>query len=246
MRNAARALGAGVAALCTLLAFQVRTARRRDYLREGPGDAVDGPSDSTTGELHLVVIGDSTAVGVGAGSVNGSYPAIVAQAIREHRPVRLTVLGRSGLRWGHVPELASQAVTLKPSIVAIGVGGNDAIHLTPLSRVRTDVVAALDVFADSGIRVLIVLGPRFDAPAVARPLRDVIARRCRAVNRAISAAAKTKGIAAIDTESVIGDAFARDPKRLYSVDLFHPSAAGYVLWAGAFQEQLLQAALERA
>jgi lysophospholipase L1-like esterase len=47
----------------------------------------------------------------------------------------------------------------------------------------------------------------------------------------------------LDTESVIEDAFARDPGRLYSEDLFHPSAAGYELWAGAIQEEVVWAAL---
>jgi hypothetical protein len=75
-------------------------------------------------------------------------------------------------------------------------------------------------------------------------LRDLIARRCRAVNRTITAAAGTRGVGVLDTESVIEDAFARDPKRLYSEDLFHPSAAGYELWAGAIENQVVTAALE--
>jgi lysophospholipase L1-like esterase len=132
---------------------------------------------------------------------------------------------------------------MNPDLVVIGVGGNDAIHLTPHSRVRAAVGAALDELHRSRTTVLVVLGPRFDSPAVPRPLRDLIARRCRAVNRTITAAAGARGVRVLDTESVIEDAFARDPKRLYSEDMFHPSAAGYELWAGAIQQEVVQAAL---
>jgi lysophospholipase L1-like esterase len=243
IRRIAVAFGAGVMAVVALVGRQVQIARRRDYLRLAPDDELD---DSTvTGErpLLLVVIGDSTAVGVGAGSARRSYPALLAERVRAHRPVRLAVLGRPGLRWQHIGELVVDAIAMNPDLVVIGVGGNDAIHLTPLSRVRAAVGSALDELHRSRTTVLVVLGPRFDSPAVPRPLRDLIARRCRAVNRTITVAAGTRGVRVLDTESVIEDAFARDPERLYSEDLFHPSAAGYELWAGAIEEQVVRAAL---
>jgi lysophospholipase L1-like esterase len=239
-------LGASLMGAGALVAGQVRIARRRDYLRFAPDDELEESTGSSERPLRLVVIGDSTAVGVGAGSKRRSYPAILAARIGSHRPVRLAVLGRSGLRWQHVAELAADATTMEPDVVLIGVGGNDAIHLTNLRKLRAGVGAALDELRRSDARVLVVLGPRFDSPAVPRPLRDLIAARCRAVNRAITAVARARGVTVVDTETVIGDAFARDPRRLYSEDLFHPSAAGYELWAGAIEDHVLRPVLERA
>lgn len=245
-RRAAVAVGASVIGAGALVAGQVRMARRRDYLRSAPDDEFEESVDGSGRPLSLVVIGDSTAVGVGAGSRRKSYPAVLVARLGAHRPVRLTVLGRPGLRWQHVAPLSAEAANMDPDIVLIGVGGNDAIHLTHLGKLRALVGAALDELARSPATVLVVLGPRFDSPAVPRPLRDLIAARCRAVNRAISAVARARGVSVLDTETVIGDAFARDPGRLYSEDLFHPSAAGYELWAAAIEEYVLRAVLDRA
>jgi lysophospholipase L1-like esterase len=137
----------------------------------------------------------------------------------------------------------TEATAMDPDIVLIGVGGNDAIHLTALAKIRAAVASALDELRRCHVTAVVVLGPRFDAPAVPRPLRDLVAARCRAVNRAIAAAAH--GARVVDTEKVIGDAFARDSTRLYSEDLFHPSAAGYEVWAAAIEDDVAQAALER-
>lgn len=230
-------------AAVALVAVQAQIARRRRYLSLAPDDELHDSADSSGPPLRLVVIGDSTAVGVGAGSRRKSYPGVLAERVGHHRPALLTVLGRPGLRWQHVPEHLAEATALDPDIVLIGVGGNDAIHLTRLSRVRASVVAVLDELRRTRATVLVVLGPRFDSPAVPRPLRDLIAARCRAVNRAIVAAA-SPGVRVVDTESVIGDVFARDPMRLYSEDLFHPSAAGYELWAAAIEPHVVEAALE--
>ncbi|MGH2693906.1 MAG: SGNH/GDSL hydrolase family protein [Actinomycetota bacterium] len=244
VRRVALALGAGLMAAVAVVGRQVQAARRRDYLRFAPDDELDASTEASERPLLLVVIGDSTAVGVGAGSRSKSYPSLLAERVRAHRPVRLAVLGRPGLRWQHVGALVADAIAMDPDLVVIGVGGNDAIHMTPLSRVRATVGLALDELQRSRTTVLVVLGPRFDSPAVPHPLRDLIARRCRAVNRAITMTAGTRGVRVLDTESVIGDAFARDPVRLYSEDMFHPSAAGYELWAGAIEDAVVTSALE--
>lgn len=246
LRRMALVLGASLMGVGALVAGQVQIARRRDYLRLAPDDELEESPDGSVRPLRLVVIGDSTAVGVGAGSRRRSYPAILAARIGSHRPVHLAVLGRPGLRWQHVASLAADAMAMSPDLVLIGVGGNDAIHVTPLRKLRAEVGAALDELRRSEATVLVVLGPRFDSPAVPRPLRDLIAARCRAVNRAITAVTRARGVTVVDTETVIGDAFARDPHRLYSEDRFHPSAAGYELWAEAIEEHVLHAIPDRA
>jgi lysophospholipase L1-like esterase len=246
LRRIVRTLGATVTAAGAFVALQTQIARRRDYLRLAPDDELFESAGARERDLHLVVIGDSTAVGVGAGSRRKSYPALLAERLGREVPVRLTVVGRPGLRWKHVPALVAEVTTIDPDIVLIGVGGNDAIHLTPLSDVRATVASVVDELQRARATVLVMLGPRFDSPAIPRPLRDLIAARCRAVNRAIVAAASAAGVRVVDTESVITDRFARDPIRLYSEDLFHPSAAGYEVWAGAIEPHLEAAALERS
>jgi lysophospholipase L1-like esterase len=138
--------------------------------------------------------------------------------------------------------LITDAVALEPDLILIGVGGNDAIHITRLAHLRAQVRAALQSLKAAGVPVVVLLGPRFDTPALARPLRDAVEARCRAVNRAISSSAVEEGITTIDPRPHIGFAFTREPRKYYSEDLFHPGPEGYRLWADAMLETVLEAA----
>jgi lysophospholipase L1-like esterase len=239
-RRAAVALAGGVG----VLVAQALIARRRDYLFDAaPGEIEERFGDGGK-RVHLVVIGDSTAVGVGAGSRARSYPVLLARSLGRHLSVKLDVLGRSGVRIADVAaELAPRAASMRPDIVLIGVGVNDAIHLTPLSRVRAALSEALQVLSDAGTTTVVALGPRLDAPALPRPLRDVVATRCRAINRSLRRTAETAGIHVVDLGPSVGDAFARDPDRYFCEDLLHPGPEGYALWARAIEEPLLRIAL---
>ena len=242
-RSALLALGA-----TGLVGLQAHLTRRRPYLFEPPTDLLENFYGDAGSPLHLAVIGDSTAVGVGAGTRALSYPAQLAALMADAGiAIRLTVLGRSGARWNDVARgFAPQAVQLEPDIVVVGVGGNDAIHLTPVRSLRSSIAAALETFGAAGIPALVILGPRFDSPVAPRPLRDVIESRCRVVNRAIARVARGRGVATIDPRPHLGDSFAGDPGRYFSEDLFHPGPEGYRLWAEAVAGPVLQVALELA
>jgi lysophospholipase L1-like esterase len=224
---------------------QALIARRRPYLF----DAAPGEIDARIGDgdmpFHLVVIGDSTAVGVGAGSRARSYPVLLARALGRHFTVKLDVLGRSGVRMADVAaELAPQAASMQPDLVLIGIGVNDAIHLTQLPRFRASLADALRKLSGAGVQTVVALGTRLDAPALPRPLRDLVAARCRAINRSLRRTAEAAGVAVVDLGESVGDAFARDPERYFCEDLFHPGPEGYVLWARAIEEPLLRIALD--
>jgi lysophospholipase L1-like esterase len=239
-RRAAVAIAGGIG----VLVGQALTARKRHYLF----DAAPGDMDERFGDegkrVHLVVIGDSTSVGVGAGSRARSYPVLLARMLGRHLSVRLDVLGRSGVRMADVgAELAPQAASMRPDIVMIGVGVNDAIHLTPLPRFRAGLREALDTLLAAGVTVVVALGPRLDAPALPRPLRDLVAARCRAINRSLRRTAEAAGVAIVDVGAAVGDAFARDPGRYFCEDFFHPGPEGYALWARAIEEPVLRIAL---
>jgi lysophospholipase L1-like esterase len=241
LRTSRRAGVALAGALAGLVA-QALIARRRTYLI----DAAPGEIDERFGDggklIHLIVIGDSTSVGVGAGSRARSYPVLLARTLGRHLSVTLDVLGRSGVRMADVAaELAPQAASMRPDMVLIGVGVNDAIHLTPLPRVRAGLREALQVLADAGTTTVVALGPSLDAPALPRPLRDLVAARCRAINRTLRRTAEAAGIHVVDLGPTV-DAFARDPDRYFSEDLLHPGPEGYALWARALEEPILRIA----
>jgi lysophospholipase L1-like esterase len=230
-----------------VLVAQALIARRRNYLFDAAPGEIDERFGVVGKRVHLVVIGDSTSVGVGAGSRTRSYPVLVARMLGRHLSVKLDVLGRSGVRMADVAaQLAPQAASMRPDIVLIGVGVNDAIHLTPLPRFRDALSEALQVLSDAGTTTVVALGPRLDAPALPRPLRDLVAARCRAINRSLRRTAEAAGIHVVDVGASVGDAFARDPGRYFCEDFFHPGPEGYALWARAIEEPLLRIALDES
>ncbi|MGH2736259.1 MAG: SGNH/GDSL hydrolase family protein [Actinomycetota bacterium] len=240
-RSALVALGAS-----GLVGAQAHFVRRRPYLFEPPEDLLEVLYGDADRALNLTVIGDSTAVGVGAGTRARSYPAQLAGLLAAERiPVRLSVVGRSGARWADVAsELAPQAAQLGPDLVVIGIGGNDAIHLTQVRSLRKSVSAALEMLCDAATSVLVILGPRFDSPVCPRPLRDIVESRCRAVNRCIARVAAEFDVPTIDPRPLLGDSFAREPLRYFSEDLLHPGPEGYRLWAEAVAGPVIEAASE--
>jgi lysophospholipase L1-like esterase len=234
-------LGAG-----GLLVLEAVAARRRHFLCDAPSGRLEERFGEGEPSLHLVVIGDSTAIGVGAGSLDRSYPVLIAQRLAGDFTVRLGVVGRSGARWADVArDLAPKVSELAPDIVLIAVGGNDAIHFTPLRRLDREIGQALDGLAATRSKVVVGLGPRFDTPALMRPLRDLVDARCRAVNRRIVKQAQRRTVLVLDLRASIGRRFARDPRRYHSEDLFHPGPEGYALWAEALAGPLAEAARER-
>jgi lysophospholipase L1-like esterase len=238
--RAAVAVGGGIG----IVVAQALLARRRRYLFDAAPGEIDEQFGDGDKRVHLVVLGDSTSVGVGAGSRAASYPVLLARLLGRHVSARLDVLGRSGVRMADVAaELAPRAASMRPDIVLIGVGVNDAIHLTPLPKFRDALREALEILADAGTTTVVALGPRLDAPALPRPLRDLVAARCRAINRSLRRTAEAAGVAVVDVGASVGDAFARDPARYFCEDFFHPGPEGYAMWARAIEEPILRIAL---
>jgi lysophospholipase L1-like esterase len=196
--------------------------------------------------IHLVFIGDSTAVGVGTQTVEQSYPWLVAQHLSSRFRVTLDVVGRSGARMKDVEsQFAYDAASLKPDVVMIGIGGNDVTHLTPLGSVGRSLEHSVRTLSRTDATVLVALGPRFDSPELKRPLIDLIRFRVRSLNKTLRLTAKALNVEVIDLPAALGDHFEREPDRYFSSDNYHPGPEGYILWANAVEEAIMRAALRR-
>lgn len=235
-----------VAAVSTsaVLGVQATKAARRAILLDPP----QGMADQEFGEensppVHLVVVGDSTSVGVGATSLEASYPWLLAKHLATRFHVRLDVVGRSGARMADAAiEFAPKAALMRPDVAIIGLGANDVTHLTSLKRLCRDLTSAIEQLERAGAKVLVALGPRFDAPVLSQPLRSLVQSRARSLNRTIRRVATKRGAGVLDLPSGVGRSFAKD-RSLYCADGFHPSDLGYARWAEAMKEQVMTAAL---
>ncbi|HEV2757516.1 MAG TPA: SGNH/GDSL hydrolase family protein [Actinomycetota bacterium] len=227
-------LGLFVAAL-VLIGVEIFLAVRREYLPTKPALDVGGVyGDADAPPLKFVVIGDSTAAGVGAGTADRAYPTLLARRIAQERyRVTLVDLGVAGARLDQVYEQVMPAVKHRPDLVFVGLGANDVTHWTTLSVVEDNVRYVLDEMAKIGAEVVVAGPPDMRSPVFLEPLRSIVGWRGRAVQAAIEDVARAEGVPVVPLADETRDFFAEDPDRYYSDDEFHPSAAGYALWADA-------------
>ncbi|HEU5448476.1 MAG TPA: SGNH/GDSL hydrolase family protein [Acidimicrobiia bacterium] len=180
---------------------------------------------------RVVWLGDSTAAGVGASRSAGALPSQVADGLAGPS---VSVLAVSGSRVADVlDEQVPKVAGLEPDLILISVGANDTIHLTGRGAFRhtyEKVVRALP----SGVPVMLLGVPDMGAiPRFAQPLRAVSGWRGRNLDAEVRQVAAGTGAIYADIAGPTGPPFRRDPNRYFAADDFHPSDAGYGLWAEA-------------
>ncbi len=225
-----------VVASAGVLAGEVRLAQRGRRLPDPVPRANDTPAGGQGGgpaaDPVVVWLGDSTAVGVGASGPETTLPRQLAA--RLGRPIRLTVLARSGARVAEVLHRQLPLVAqLHPTEVIITVGANDTTHFTWRSHFRRDYDRLLAGLPTSA-RVVVLGVPDMGAPRrLPQPLRAIAGWRGRALDSDIRHLARRHGATYVDISGRTGPSFRRDPGRYFSADRFHPSDAGYRLWSEA-------------
>jgi lysophospholipase L1-like esterase len=223
--------------LLPLIAVQARQVRRAMPKLDdasGPCSGVFGPPPA---RMRIVVVGESTVSGVGARththSLSGRLAASLGQAL--HSSVAWQAVGQSGanareladvLRQGLGAAKAPRAARVDCAFVALGV--NDVIERTPLARWKSDVAALVDLLATRhGARTVVLLGvpPMHRFPALPQPLRAFLgARACELDEELAALAGEDERLAHVPTP-VDG------PLEYFCADRFHPSEAGYAVWA---------------
>jgi lysophospholipase L1-like esterase len=217
-------------ALAAVLGIEIQMARRGPSL-EGETPDLDGRVGGPGPAETVVWLGDSTAAGVGVTEAEDSLPWLVASS--RPGPEQLRVLAVSGARAGDViddqlPRLAD----LDPDRIYLSVGNNDAIHLTGKGRFRDQMRTILEALPDVPV---VVLGPGdLGSPTrLAQPLRALAGWSGRRLGRVVEAEARRAGALFVDIGAETGPTIRTDPDRYLAADLYHPSPAGYRLWADA-------------
>jgi lysophospholipase L1-like esterase len=249
MRRLLVRTGVGVLALGVLgsatLAVEGLLAARRTYVSADTAPTLDGTyGPPGAGPLRLVVLGDSTAAGLGvvrtADTVGGRLATLLGETGRQ---VVLDGVGVSGSRARDLGTQVSRALLHgRPDIAVILIGANDATHLTRPGPMASDLESAVSRLTSRGIAVVVGTCPDLGAVrAFAHPLRELAARSGRRVAAAQRAAVRRAGGVPVDLAARTGPVFRADPGTL-SEDAFHPSADGYDLWALALYPAVYDAA----
>ena len=229
-RTAALASGLVAVTGLTLLAEAVM-ASRAHYLGPDSAPPVEGEYGADgLPPLRLVIAGDSTAAGVGAQRRNDTVGAHLAQALADTNRVQVRCVGVSGSRCADLAPQISRALLLRPDVVVVLIGANDATHATPPPLAARHLSQALTRLRAAGIPTVVGTCPDMSVRGFLPPLRQLIAWQGRQLGRAQAAVAERLGFAAVDLAALAGPHFHRDPT-LLADDAFHPSGRGYGVWA---------------
>jgi lysophospholipase L1-like esterase len=180
----------------------------------------------------LVVLGDSTAVGLGDPLPGGTWRG-VGPLLAAALDARLTNLSRAGARMACVRRTQLPlALREKPDVAVVIVGMNDTLRsdFDP-AGMRVDLSASVGALRAAGAEVLLVRyhdhGRVFRLPkALHRALRARIDR----LNAVVDAVVAEHGAGCVDLDRMPGT---YDPAS-WSVDRLHPSERGHRMLAAEF------------
>jgi lysophospholipase L1-like esterase len=188
--------------------------------------------------MRLLIVGDSTAVGTGAESAQGSLAGLIARGYPH-----LSIENRAG----DGASLADVAAQLgggeRYDVVLVQAGGNDVIRLRRRDAMRRDVERiVLLAQRRADVVVLMPAGNVGNAPFFFPPVSWLMTWRSRHLHGFVrDAAARHDALYVNLFHERADDPFVRR-RELNARDGLHPSDAGYRVW---FAELRAQADLDR-
>jgi lysophospholipase L1-like esterase len=187
---------------------------------------LDGPAP-----LRLLVLGDSTAAGVGAATQADALPGNLARELHAllGRGVEWRAIGENGATSRDLLERYLDAATSAPAdVVFLSVGANDALGLRPRWAFRRDIrtlLTALRATSPDATILVSSLPAFFRFELLPNPLRWNLYLHSQSLEDAArEVIATTPGAHMSPPPPPYTAGF-------FATDLFHPSADGYRDWA---------------
>ena len=174
--------------------------------------------------VHLVAIGASDLVGVGATrpEQEGWAPVLATLLPGE---TRLTKLGVSGATAGRLKAEVSRALAARPDAVVLWTGVNDYNAQVPLNRFTADLDGMLAPLAATGADLYVVNLPDLDRLPAFKVLGTTIRATLPAWQDAVRTSAARHRATVVEL-TPYSDEIAANPGYI-SGDGFHPSTRGY-------------------
>lgn len=194
--------------------------------------------------LDLLVLGDSSAKGLGADIPSQTVGAVNANALAaiSGRPVRLTNVAVIGAVSTDLDRQVDEALSLvpHPTICIIMVGANDVANRLPRATSVQHLASAVLALRAADAQVVVGTCPDLGAVRpVPQPLRQLARRWSRDLAAAQTVAVVEHGGRTVSLGDLLGHEFQTIPQVMFSVDRFHPSAAGYARAASALLPSVL-------
>lgn len=229
--------------LAPLLLWQGRRVRRQALrLPEAAG-----PREGCAGQgvqcLRVLIVGDSSAAGVGARTQDEALAGQLSRALSQRLglQIRWQLLGQTGHSTADaLAQLAQAQRVLAADVMVTALGVNDVSAGLSAARwmQQLERLHALAV-QRAGVRYTLhsAVPPMHAFPLLPQPLRWWLGGRAASLNRALFrqlAASPVRGVQALPQELQADDSAAG----LMAADGFHPSPAGYALWAEVLAARL--------
>ena len=200
---------------------------------------------NATGLLRLLVVGESTAAGVGVTKLRDALPRQLAVmlAARRQSNVAWSMSARTGATASFAATELAPAAPMGQDIALIMVGVNDALKFTPRRAWRIHIDQLIDELAKhmrpGGQVVLAGLPDLGRFGTFPQPLRALLGWHARALDRDLKTMARRRaGVIYVAMPPVSWP-------ELFAADRFHPSAAAYRVLADYFADALATAKPEK-
>ncbi len=182
--------------------------------------------------IEIVVLGDSSAAGMGADSGSETVGGIVCAGLAalSGRPVQLTNEAVIGAESGDLERQLANALDRvdRPDLVLILVGANDVTHRIDRSTAVRHLEVVVTRLRGMGVEVVVGTCPDLGTvQPIPVPLKHLLRRWSRDLAAAQTVAVVEAGGRTVSLGDLLGPEFSASPEELFSVDRFHPSPAGY-------------------
>jgi lysophospholipase L1-like esterase len=151
-----------------------------------------GPREGQWGEgvpLRLLIVGDSSAAGVGVGTQELALSGHLVRGLAEHgRAVQWRLVARSGVTTAQALALLQQEGPTPADVAVVVLGANDVVEQVPVAQAmqaRAGITDWLRRETGAAHVVHAALPPMHRFPALPWPLRQVIGEDARLHDRAL-------------------------------------------------------------
>ncbi len=200
-----------------------------------------GPRAQPGGALRVLLVGDSSAAGVGAAHQQEALAGRLSEALarRTGQPVGWQLVATSGHRTEQALAALQSAELAPADLLVTALGVNDVVDQVPASHALAALRDIHRIAAErAGVRLSIhcAAPPMQHFPVLPQPLRWFFGQQAARFNAALQAhVAGEPGRQVLHLPA----AMQRDAASLMAADGFHPGPRGYALWAEALADQAM-------